>query len=99
MDTDGANVRQLTLATGRTVPQWSPDGQRISFSSDRDGDSEIYVMNADGSDQRRLPKAPGAMKSPTDPGQLTGAARTGARDTPRQYRYLARGCVPPRLLV
>ena len=30
------------------------DGSRIAFSSYRDGNLEIYVMNADGSDQTRL---------------------------------------------
>ena len=35
-------------------PDWSPDGGRIAFSSDRDGRSEIYVMNADGSGVTRL---------------------------------------------
>jgi Tol biopolymer transport system component len=43
-------------------PAWSPDGNEIAFSSDRDSDisieiyaETIYVMNAaDGSDQRRI---------------------------------------------
>ena len=32
---------------------------RIAFSSDRDGDWEFYVMNADGSGVTRLTDAPG----------------------------------------
>jgi TolB protein len=32
----------------------SPDGKRIAFFSERDGDREIYVMNIDGSDIKRL---------------------------------------------
>ena len=35
-------------------PVWSPDGRKLAFVSDRDGDAEVYVMNADGSGQRRL---------------------------------------------
>src|SRR5262249_54564015 len=35
-------------------PRWSPDGKRLVFSSTRDGNEEIYVMNADGSGQTRL---------------------------------------------
>jgi Tol biopolymer transport system component len=35
-------------------PQWSSDSKRIEFTSDRDGDPEIYTMNADGSQQVRL---------------------------------------------
>jgi hypothetical protein len=39
---------------GDTFPAWSPDGERILFNSDRDGNSEIYVMDADGSDPTNL---------------------------------------------
>ena len=41
------------------MPGWSPDGTRIAFQSFRDGNSEIYAMNADGSDQTRLTTNPG----------------------------------------
>ena len=35
-------------------PSWSPDGTRLTFISDRDGNYEVYVMNADGSEQVRI---------------------------------------------
>src|SRR4051812_35593673 len=58
---DGSGLVDLTrnessYETDYRDYSWSPDGSRIVFSSHRDGSSseEIYVMNADGSDQRRL---------------------------------------------
>ncbi len=33
---------------------WSPDGNQIVFDSNRDGLQEIYIMNVDGSNVRRL---------------------------------------------
>jgi Tol biopolymer transport system component len=39
-------------------PSWSPDGKRIVFYSERDDNAELYVMEADGSSQRRLTRTP-----------------------------------------
>lgn len=36
------------------VPNWSPDGTRIAFTSDADGNYEIYDMASDGTDVRQL---------------------------------------------
>lgn len=45
---DGSDLTRLTNAPSANdgSPAWSPDGERIAFASDRDGDFEIYVMDA-----------------------------------------------------
>ncbi|NLG48575.1 MAG: hypothetical protein GX552_00525, partial [Chloroflexi bacterium] len=35
-------------------PVWSPDGSRIAFVSEQDRTDDIWIMNADGSEQRNL---------------------------------------------
>jgi hypothetical protein len=53
-------VERLTDSAGDDLlPAWSPDGRRIAFVSLRDGNPEIYVMLADGSQPTRLTFAPG----------------------------------------
>ena len=51
MNADGSGQSNLTQNSRTDAsPRWSPDGKRIAFVSERDdGNSEIYVMNADGS--------------------------------------------------
>ncbi|MEN6478482.1 MAG: hypothetical protein ABFD20_02445 [Anaerolineales bacterium] len=59
MLSDGSDPMQLTDRTANdTSPVWSPDGKRIAFVSDRDGNREVYVMSADGSSQLNLTRNP-----------------------------------------
>ncbi|MEM7482117.1 MAG: hypothetical protein AAF481_13155 [Acidobacteriota bacterium] len=44
----------LTSGGSNYKPAWSPDGRRLAFESNRDGNLEIYTMNADGSNPRRV---------------------------------------------
>ena len=58
MDVDGGNQQRLTNNRNNELsPVWSPDGNRIAFSSDRKGEwqnFEIYAMDVDGGNQQRL---------------------------------------------
>ena len=48
---DSSEPRNLTNhEQADSWPAWSSDGQHIAFSSNRDGNFEIYVMDSDGSD-------------------------------------------------
>ena len=49
--------KRLTNGSGAS-PTWSPDGKKIAFSSVRDTNFEICVMNSDGSEQRNLTNNP-----------------------------------------
>jgi Tol biopolymer transport system component len=61
MNADGSNPQRLTKEDNAAdrYPTWSPDGGRIAFASNRDGNFEIYTMvAADGSDQENLTNNP-----------------------------------------
>jgi Tol biopolymer transport system component len=50
----GGKEHAVAIANGAESLSWSPDGRTIAFASDRDGNDELFLMNADGSGVRQL---------------------------------------------
>jgi len=65
---DGTGLTQLTSQGNNEEPSFSPDGRYIAFSSDREGGKGIYIMRANGENQKRISprnlKASGPRWSP-----------------------------------
>ena len=52
---DGGQARRLTAHPGQELfPKFSPDGKWIAFTSQYDGDEQVYVIPAEGGEPRRL---------------------------------------------
>ncbi|MBI4607561.1 MAG: Tol-Pal system beta propeller repeat protein TolB [Candidatus Rokubacteria bacterium] len=62
MDAEGANVRRLTPSGFNTQPRWSPKGDVIVYTS-RQGNHDVWAINVDGSNPRRLTAGPGSNES------------------------------------
>ena len=92
-------IRRLTNAPGwDESPVWSPDGKHIAFTSDRDGNEEIYVMEADGSNPRRLTDDRADARSPSWSPDGKHIAFTSNRDGNEEiYVMEADGSNPRRL--
>jgi len=70
---DGSGKKLLTNGSSDILPRWSPDGKQIAFLTLREQDQELaaehdlafhwflYVMDADGQNQRRVTKTPIGM--------------------------------------
>lgn len=64
LDEEGREIQLTHHAEADLAPVWSPDGTRIAFESMRDGNSEICVMGADGSNQVNLTGNPAHDHAP-----------------------------------
>ena len=54
-DEDGKNIQRLTVHTARDInPRFSPDGRTIAFSSDREGNMDVYLIPTAGGAVKRL---------------------------------------------
>jgi tol-pal system beta propeller repeat protein TolB len=57
--------RQITFPPGEQEdPAWTPDGRSIVYVQARRGHRDLYIMNADGSDRRRVNTQDGNYFSP-----------------------------------
>lgn len=78
------------------LPVFSPDGTKIAFSSNRDGNNEIYVMNVDGSGLRRLTNHRAIDTTPTWSPSGTHVAFVSERSgSPNIWRVDALGIEQP----
>ena len=71
-------------------PSWSPDGTRLAFVSNRDGNAEIYTVSATGGEVKRLTNNPAADTLPTwIAGGNDGIAFTSTRDGGRDVYVMS----------
>lgn len=79
MDADGSNAHPLTSGVDPKdqVPDWSPDGSKIVYSSGQFGSEGIWTMEADGSNQVQLTGC-----GPNDPAPCAGGDDWGTAWSP-----------------
>jgi TolB protein len=100
-DLDGNIMKQLTDVAGYDAEATvSPKGDKIVFTSMRNGDLDIYTMNIDGSDVKQITNTLGYDGGPTfsPDGKMIvwRASRPRTPDDIKKYRdLLAQGLVEP----
>ncbi len=60
LDLESGRITRLTDGPAvNAYPSWSPDGRRIAYTSEQDGNRDVWVMDADGTNRRPLTRHPG----------------------------------------
>jgi hypothetical protein len=82
-------VNLTNNATPDAYPEWSPDGTKIACTAGRDGNWEIYVMNADGSSPTNLSR---------NAAEVTGPDWQALPLPPQPPPLTAAPCLVPRVI-
>ncbi|MBI5647269.1 MAG: PD40 domain-containing protein [Ignavibacteriae bacterium] len=90
---DGSEIQPLAVSDGYDAEATvSPNGDKIIFTSTRDGDPELYIMNIDGRNLTRLTHEPGydggAFFSPDGSKIVFRASRPRTEEEQAAYREL-----------
>jgi serine/threonine-protein kinase len=88
--TRGGPPRRLTFGGRNRYPVWTPDGHRVSFQSDREGDEGIFWQPADGTrPAERLSRADSLARHFPEAWSPDGKILTFAAIPPFDYRLFA----------
>ena len=99
----GGEARRLLNDNGtrRGLPRFSPDGTKIAFSANDEGNTDVYVVDAAGGEPGRLTYHPGldfALDWTPDGGRILFVSdRATPRDLPQLYTVPLTGGLPEEL--
>ena len=89
INADGTGLTNITQTTwGDSRPDFSPNGQKIAYTSSRTGNPEIWVMNADGTNPVQVTNHPAVEAAPDWSPNGQKILFQSTRDDPRQDIYV-----------
>lgn len=69
LEPDGSKMERLTYSakenTKNIYPRWSPDGQKITYTSDENGNTDIYIMDVKTKETKNLTNHPSQDREST----------------------------------
>ena len=90
----GGDARRLTSGVSWDAqPRWSPDGSHIVFVSDRGGNENLWIMNADGTGKRQVTTTGGVGRPSWSPDGSEIIYSSDERGGPQLCRISAAGGV------
>jgi len=89
INVDGTGLTNITQTPwGDSRPDFSPNGQKIAYTSSRTGNPEIWVMNADGTNPVQITDHPAADAAPDWSPNGQKILFQSSRDDPQQDIYV-----------